>query len=155
MLAPITPVGSVRASLSLRPISNLVIALLEFGEWDEAESVLAEAIEQEGLGGDGCVLSFRGLLDALRGNGEQASAVLDSLSDFAKSEDAQDLADVARLEAFTAAALGRSSDALAHARAVLDRAPAIGIRHETVRWSWPLAARSCPRARRPRGEHGA
>ncbi|HLX78941.1 MAG TPA: hypothetical protein VKR27_08650, partial [Acidimicrobiales bacterium] len=123
-------------------VANLANALLELGEWDEAEAELTGTIEHDGLGDDGNVLCLRGLLAALRGDGEQARAVLASLTDFAKSEEVQTLAYVAVLEAFTAAALGRSSEALVYARAVLDRAPAIGVRHETVRWSWPLAARA-------------
>jgi len=122
-------------------VANLANALLELGEWDEAESVLASAIEDDGLGDNGNVLCLIGLLAALRGDGEQASTVLSSLSAYAKSEDVQAPALIGRVEAFTAATRGRMFDALTCARGVLGHAPAFGIRHEAIRWSWPLAAR--------------
>ncbi|HLX77819.1 MAG TPA: adenylate/guanylate cyclase domain-containing protein, partial [Acidimicrobiales bacterium] len=122
-------------------VANLVNALLELGEWDEADAELAAATQRDGLDDDVYVLGLKGLLAALRGEGEEASGVLSSLREFAKSEDVQTLANIERVEAFAAAALGRPSDALVLARVVIDRAPAVGIRSEPVRWSWPLAAR--------------
>jgi hypothetical protein len=49
---------------------------------------------------------------------------------------------VSLVEAFTAAARGQPQDALRHARAALDHADALGISHDILRWTWPLAARS-------------
>jgi hypothetical protein len=58
------------------------------------------------------------------------------------SESHQDQAIISVAEAFTAASAGRPEDALRCARATLAHASALGLRHEALRWAWPLAARS-------------
>jgi class 3 adenylate cyclase/tetratricopeptide (TPR) repeat protein len=123
-------------------IANLVEALLELGEWDEAQSVLTAAIEDDGLGDHDFIRTSIGWLAGLRGDAEQAGNVLASLTRMAASEDVQDQADVALLEALTAAAGDRRVDTLAYARAVLSYADALSIRNEHIRWAWPLAART-------------
>ncbi len=120
---------------------NLSIALLELGEWDEVAALLEAAIDQDDLGGEEDIRWTQAWLAALRGDGEQASAILASLASPRTTERVDDRAYAALLEAFIAFALGRPADALAHARSVLSHAPAIGIRREQVRWAWPLAAR--------------
>jgi class 3 adenylate cyclase/predicted ATPase len=123
-------------------IGNLAEALLALGEWDEAASVLAAAVEQDGLGDVEAIRLCGGLLAGLRGDAELASTALALRSDLPANEDVQVQALVAVLEAFTAAALDRPVDTLAHVRVVLGLAGAIGVGHESVRWAWPLAART-------------
>jgi class 3 adenylate cyclase len=120
---------------------NLSIALLELGEWDEVATLLEAAIDRDGLGDEEAIRWAQAWLAALRGDGEQASAILASLASLRTTERVDDRAYAALLEAFIEFALGRPADALAHARSVLSLAPAIGIRREQVRWAWPLAAR--------------
>src|SRR5262249_45172256 len=45
-------------------------------------------------------------------------------------------------EALTAAASGQPEEALRHARAAFDHASALGISADSLRWAWPLAART-------------
>ena len=131
-----------RRLLSLSTL-NLMTALLELGEWDDADKVLSTAVQQDGLADDRYVLFSGGLLACLRGDSERVNAVLGSLADWRSSQNAQDQAWVGTLEAFASAALGRPADALAHCRRVLgDAADTLGIRHDTVRWAWPLANRT-------------
>ena len=85
---------------------------------------------------------YRAWLAALRGDTPTAQAILAGLGDLRASEDPQDQAVIAVVEAFTAAARGQPADALRHARATLDHAGALGISHEYLRWAWPLAARA-------------
>ena len=120
---------------------NLSISLLELGEWDEVAALLEAATGRDGLGGDEDIRWVQAWLAALRGDGEQASAILASLASPRTTERVDDRAYAALLEAFIEFALGKLADALAHARSVLSLAPAIGIRREQVRWAWPLAAR--------------
>ena len=120
---------------------NLSIALLELGEWDEVAALLKATIDTDGLGDDESVRWAQAWLAALRGDGEQASAILASHTSLLTTERIDDRAWAALLDAFIASALGRPADALAHACSVLSHAPAIGIGREQVRWAWPLAAR--------------
>jgi class 3 adenylate cyclase len=120
---------------------NLSIALLELGEWDEVAALLKATIDTDGLGDDESVRWAEAWLAALRGHGEQASAILASHTSLLTTERIDDRAWAALLDAFIASALGRPADALAHACSVLSHAPAIGIGREQVRWAWPLAAR--------------
>jgi tetratricopeptide (TPR) repeat protein len=120
---------------------NLSNALLELGEWDDVAALLDAVIDQDGLGVEEEIRWTRAWLAAVRGDGEQASAMLASLVSPRTTERVDDRAYAALIEAFVAFALGRPADALAHARSVLALAPAIGIGREQVRWAWPLAAR--------------
>ena len=119
---------------------NLTMALLGLGEWDDADAVLSTAAQGDELAEDVYVVFVGGLLAGLRGDCARATAALASLSDSRSSGNAQEQASIATLEAFTAAALGRRVEALGHARTVVGAAAKLGIRHETVRWAWPLAA---------------
>ena len=123
-------------------ITNLAEALLQLGDWDAAEAELTQApdpdvhtdIEQIGW--------KRAWLAALRGDARTAEAWLAEMSERQRtSEDPQWKSGVSILEALTAAARGQPQDALRHARAALAHTDALGISFETVRWSWPLAAR--------------
>jgi class 3 adenylate cyclase len=122
---------------------NLTMALLELGEWDDADAVLATALQHDELGDNKPVRFAGGLLAGLRGDAERAYAAVAALADWRSSQNPQEQAWLATLEAFASAAVGQPSDALAYARKILgDAAATLGIRHETVRWAWPLAARS-------------
>jgi len=123
-------------------ITNLAEALLQLGDWDAAEAELTQApdpdvhtdIEQIGW--------KRAWLAALRGDARTAEAWLAEMPERQRtSEDPQWKSGVSILEGLTAAARGRPQDALRHARAALAHTEALGISFETVRWSWPLAAR--------------
>jgi class 3 adenylate cyclase/tetratricopeptide (TPR) repeat protein len=120
---------------------NLSSSLLELGEWDQVETVLEATTAAEDLGGDEDIRWTQAWLAALRGDGEQAAAILASLKSLRTTERVDDRAYAALLEAFIAFALGRPADALARARSVLSHAAAIGVGREQVRWAWPLAAR--------------
>jgi predicted ATPase len=123
-------------------VENLAQALLMTGDWDAAETELAQAADADGLAGIEHLACYRAWLAALRGEAPAAQAALAGLGDLRASEDPQDQATIAVAEAFTAAALGQPAAALRHARAALDHAGVLGISHELLRWAWPLAARA-------------
>ena len=123
-------------------VGNLAQALLMTGDWDAAGAELAQAADADGLAGIEFLACYRAWLAALRGDTPAAQAALAGLGDLRASEDPQDQALIAVVEAFTAAALGQPAAALRHARTVLDHAGALGISHEYLRWAWPLAARA-------------
>jgi class 3 adenylate cyclase len=123
-------------------VANVAQALLMTGDWESAESELAEAVDNDGVGDIELLVCYRAWVAALRGDTPSAQAALAGLGDKWVTEDPQDRAYVAVAEAFTAAARRQPADALRHARAALDRAGVLGISHEVSRWAWPLAARS-------------
>jgi class 3 adenylate cyclase/predicted ATPase len=123
-------------------VTNLAAALLMLGDWDTAEAELAQALDADGLGSIEYLACYRAWLAALRGDTPTAHAILAGLGDLRASEDPQDQAVIAVVEAFTAAARGQPAAALGHARAILDEDSALGISHEYLRWAWPLAARA-------------
>ena len=123
-------------------VGNLAQALLMTGDWDGAEAELTQAADADGLAGIEDLACYRAWLAALRGDAPAAQAGLAGLADLRASEDPQDQAFIAVVEAFTAAALRQPAAALRHARAALDHAAALGISAEDLRWAWPLAARA-------------
>jgi class 3 adenylate cyclase/tetratricopeptide (TPR) repeat protein len=123
-------------------IANLSVALFNMGDWDQADTVLAEAIDHDNLGDQWLVQAFRAVLFGLRGDGEGAAAILGSLTAMRDSDDAQDKASAALVEAVVAAALDRPADVLAPSRVVFGLVDALGIRSDSVRWAWPLAYRA-------------
>ena len=112
------------------------------GDWDAAGAELAQAADGDGLAGIEDLACYRAWLAALRGDAPAAQAGLAGLGDLRASEDPQDQAFIAVVEAFTAAARRQPAAALRHARAALDHAAALGISAEDLRWAWPLAARA-------------
>jgi tetratricopeptide (TPR) repeat protein len=122
-------------------VINLAVALFELGEWDEADSTLFEAIEEEHLDHE-MVHCFAGWLGGLRGDGERAARALELVPRLRQSEEPQVQAEVGFLEVLVALSTGDSSGALAHAMGVLESGAAIGIGHDSQRWAWPLAART-------------
>ena len=123
-------------------IMNLVTAMVLLGDWDAAAEELTQAMDSGGLAGIEHFAAFAGWLAALRGDATAAEALLAGLPVVRASESPQDQAIISVAEAFTAAAAGRPEDALRCARATLAQADALGLRHEALRWAWPLAARS-------------
>ncbi len=123
-------------------VENLAQALLMTGDWDAAETELAQAADADGLAGLDYLACYQALIAALRGNAPAAQAALARLGDLRASEDPQDQANIAVAEAFTAAAGRQPAAALRHARAALGHTAALGISHEHLRWAWPLAARA-------------
>ncbi|HTX00127.1 MAG TPA: hypothetical protein VMD59_15190, partial [Acidimicrobiales bacterium] len=121
--------------------ANLVVALLELGEWQQADAVLAGTGGEDDASWHHYLASLRGMVAALRGDASEAQRTLAFLAEQPASEDVQDLASLASLQAFAAAAGGSAPKALAAARTVLGHATALGIGHDYMRWNWPLAAR--------------
>jgi class 3 adenylate cyclase len=123
-------------------VTNLAQALFMLGDWDTAAAELDQAADADGLADVEHLTGFRGLAAALRGDVPAAQAALAGLDELRASEDPQDQANIATVEAFTAAARRQPAAALERARAVLGHAAALGISSEMPRWAWPLAARA-------------
>jgi class 3 adenylate cyclase/tetratricopeptide (TPR) repeat protein len=121
--------------------ANLTLALLTLGEWDEADGALNDAVDRDGLGDHEAIAMIRAWLAGLRGDASAVSTVLESLAGLRGTEDYDNRATLALLEALRAAALTHDADALAGARAVLGYAVGLGVRNDVIRWAWPLAAR--------------
>lgn len=123
-------------------VSNLSTALLFTGDWDAADAALVAAAEGDGLGEDELLLAYRGMLAALRGDVTSAQ-LWAALPRLRATEDPQYRSVCETLDMLIAAAQADPAGTLAHARAVLATAEAaLGVRHESVIWSWPAAARA-------------
>ncbi len=122
-------------------VSNLVVALMEIGNWDEAQTIIDESLQGE-LAGSELLRSVSGWLAGLRGDAERAADMLESLSMKRESEDPQDQSEVALTEACVSLSQGDAPLALSHALRALESAQVFGIRNETGRWAWPVAARA-------------
>jgi tetratricopeptide (TPR) repeat protein len=133
-------VGNRRA-LSVA-IMNLFETLLQLGDWDAAEAELIQALDSDALADAEHLTLARAWLAALRGDTGSAEAMAAELQDLHASEDPQDQAMISVVEACAAAARSLSGDALRRARETLAHADALGISSGTMRWAWPLAARS-------------
>ncbi len=118
-------------------VSNLVQALLWSGDWDEAESVIASTADD--VDGMREVEQLRVQLAALRGGNDVSYQTVDWAS--LASEDAQDRAYAAMLRTLVASSDGDAAETVRLGRAALEFA-SIGIRFETVIWSWAAAARA-------------
>ena len=123
-------------------IMNLAVALLETGEWDEAESTIRAAIDEEGMDDNEYLSAYSAQLAALRGDVETATRVLKSLPTLRHSETRLEQAFVALIEALLADAHGNRTQTLRLGRVVLAEVPVVGVRTEVVRWAWPLTARA-------------
>jgi len=123
-------------------VLNLAEALIDLGDWDAAEAELTQAIDSDGLADIEYLVCIASWLTALRGDAATAATKLAALEDLRASESPQDQSALGRAEAFTAVARGQQEEAMRHARAVLALAPAIGIGHDELAWSWSLAARA-------------
>jgi class 3 adenylate cyclase/tetratricopeptide (TPR) repeat protein len=123
-------------------IVNLSQALMMLGDWDTAAAELSQALDSDALADDELLTWHGAWLAALRGDAPAAQAALAGLTDLHASEDPQDIAMISMVEGFTAAARLQSQTALRHARAALAHVGALGMSHDCVRWTWPLAARA-------------
>jgi hypothetical protein len=126
-------------------VANQSVALLLTGQWDEAASVLRQAVDVDGLSGDTLTSGFVGMytttLAALRGDLTAAEAAAAGLTPLRESDDPQDRASADVADAFVAALRNAPGDTLRHARDAIAKTP-LGISHETMLWCWSLAART-------------
>ncbi|MGH9172357.1 MAG: hypothetical protein ACRD0Z_16050, partial [Acidimicrobiales bacterium] len=136
--------GGARQLLAFA-IANLGEALLALGQWDEVAESLRVAVEEDGLG-DIELLRCLGeaWLTGLRGDGQKAATVAESLEGMRASEGVQDQATLSLAQALAAWADGRTDEALHRARAVVAHAANgdLQVSHVTSWWAWPLAARA-------------
>jgi tetratricopeptide (TPR) repeat protein len=123
-------------------VVNLTQALLMTGDWDGAETELEQALDGDGLADIEFLACNRACVAALHGDTETAQQTLAGLGHLRASEDPQDQATIAAVEAFTAAARHQPDAALGCARTALGHAGALGISWDFLRWAWPLAARA-------------
>jgi hypothetical protein len=123
-------------------VVNLAQALLMTGDWDGAEAELDQALDGDGLADIEFLACNRAWVAALRGDTPAAQQTLAGLGHLRVSEDPQDQATIAAVEAFTAAADRQPDTAFRYARAALGHADALGISWDFLRWAWPLAARA-------------
>jgi class 3 adenylate cyclase/tetratricopeptide (TPR) repeat protein len=121
-------------------IANLTVALLELGEWHEAERYLRQTREVDHVEDDD-VVRLDAWLAGLRGDGARVTVALHKLSASRAREEPQSLASVCFLDALAAECRGEPAVALSHMMEALEQRHAIGIGHESQRWGWPLAAR--------------
>jgi class 3 adenylate cyclase/predicted ATPase len=121
-------------------VGNVVEALVILGDWDGAGEELTHAADAYGLGNYEHLTRDRAWLVALRGDTGTADAMLAGLPDLRASENPQDRAFNAQVEAFVAVARGHREDVLRHARAGLAHADDAGVGF--LRWLWPLAIRA-------------
>jgi hypothetical protein len=123
-------------------VANQVIALVELGNWDEAAGLLRDAATDDGLEDQPHIAQYSAVLHALRGEVSQVRDLLERTDAAEPSEDPQELALLTLIRALLAHAEGDLSAALLHARSAVGFAHVLGIRCETSRWAWPLAARA-------------
>jgi tetratricopeptide (TPR) repeat protein len=123
---------------------NMVMALLELGEWDEVAELL-------GPNGDAAALAdveepirlAQAQLAGLRGDADSAEELAGTLPTYRSSEDPQDLAAVAVIDALASAAAGRPAGSLSHAKVALSHNDeGLGVGSDLIRWAWVTAARA-------------
>jgi class 3 adenylate cyclase/tetratricopeptide (TPR) repeat protein len=112
-------------------VSNLAVALILTGDWDEAERELEHSAECDGFEPGSAELAYTAMyriaLPALRGD---RAAMVESTQDIdgaRASEDLQEISIGHFVDALQAAARGALREALTHAQAVLGYADALGI----------------------------
>ncbi len=132
-------------------IGNLSQALIIAGDWEVAEQVLREAIEVDGLRDDFVAMNAL-YLSVLRGGSASPALVVTSanqsvFTSLRGSEDPQDQAAIAGVDAIRAAGLGSPAEVLLHAGKVIETIPSLGIRNDVLQWVWPLAARAATTTR--------
>jgi tetratricopeptide (TPR) repeat protein len=120
--------------------SNLAESLLLVGEWDQAEKVLTNAISEEHA--QEWIACWHVLMLGLRGDAEAARSLRDRISLRDQSEDPQDIAGTAFVEAAIAHAAGDFGASLRQARKALSHVDGIGLKSDSMRWSWTLAERA-------------
>ena len=120
--------------------ANLMQALLLTGDWSAAEQCYARGVSDDGLADDPALAFSAAILFSLTGDEGRLQAALATVDNFAGSEDKQDIAEHATAMATAAALHGSHEQALGHARVSLAQAGAVNLRHDAIRWVWPVAA---------------
>jgi tetratricopeptide (TPR) repeat protein len=135
--------GGDRSQIAINYV-NMVIALLELGEWDEVAALLQPGADAGALADvEEAIRLVQAYLAGLRGDASIAEELGATLSDLRESEDPQDLAAVAGVDALAAAAAGLPADALRHAKAALShRDEGLGVGSDLTRLAWVIAARA-------------
>ena len=123
-------------------LTNLAQALLALGDWDGAADVLGQGLEADGLMESGFVAMYYIWLATMRGDMPLAESIDYRRNDLTTSEDPQDQAILAMIDAHLSAARHEPAETLRLARVVLSLADAVGIGAEAPRWTWPLATRA-------------
>ncbi len=123
-------------------ISNLVVALIESGDWDAAEQTLKHSDAEDHLADDDVLHLVRVQFAGLRGRTEECERELSAINDLLASEAPQDRAALRLCKAVAAYARGDTAEALDHARPTGDLIDELGPGGEQIRWMWPLAARA-------------
>src|SRR4051794_37007569 len=121
---------------------NVVETSLQLGRWRDAGEEL-DRIAETGRDLDGFVFAH-GELAALRGEHEVAqelAARLDALG----SQNSELVAAVGLMRAYAADAAGQPTEALRHARRVLELRETLGLEQFAISWALPLAARAAHR----------
>jgi class 3 adenylate cyclase/tetratricopeptide (TPR) repeat protein len=120
--------------------SNLAVAKMCLGHWDEALSDLDGFMRDDGLDDDAVVFLNipRAILLGLRGELEEARA-LAALEALRETEDVQDLGMISWMDAVLAAESGDPEGALEHARTLFEPGSQLDLSFEPIFWSWPLA----------------
>jgi class 3 adenylate cyclase/tetratricopeptide (TPR) repeat protein len=121
--------------------ANLMDTMLTLGEWDSAQALLEE-LTAGGLGLQLYFSGFSAIVGGLRGDADSARAASEQVNESQDSEDPQDLALIALVHAVVAHAEGDQVETLRHALQAVSFSAALGIRQDSVRWAWALAARA-------------
>jgi hypothetical protein len=116
-------------------------ALMHVGKWDEAENVHADwARDRAEITAWDLAPGFVAvLLRSLRGQADSARELVDAF-EFMDSEDPQHVAALGIARAAAAMSRGEVADVPQHVRVALDHSEGLGLRSDSVRWSWQLAA---------------
>jgi hypothetical protein len=120
--------------------SNLAVAKMCLGDWDEALIDLDGFMRDDGLDDDAVVFLNipRAILLSLRGELEEARA-LAALEALRETEDVQDLGMIGWMDAVLAAESGDPKGALALAQNLFQPDSQLDLSFEAIFWSWPLA----------------
>ncbi len=123
---------------------NMVVALLELGEWGEVAELLAPNGDAGALADvEEAIRLVQAQVAGLRGDAESAEQLAATLTTFRGSEDPQDMAAVAVIDALAAAAAGHSAEALRHAKVALSHIDeGLGVGSDLIRTAWVVAARA-------------
>jgi tetratricopeptide (TPR) repeat protein len=151
-LSSIDPRAAIEASRSAMAISrrlgdrylmaglaaNLIQDLLLTGDWDEARQIYADEMSGDAI--DDRTLAWgAATLLAFSGDRPRLDVALATL-ERGVTEDQQDQASTATALAASAALAGNNAEALRHALQALEFGDTLGLRSDTVRWAWPIAA---------------
>ncbi len=127
-------------------VSNLAVALILTGDWDEAERELRHSAESDGFEPGSAELAYTAMyrisLPALRGDREAMPEATPEMDGARASEDLQEQSIGHLVDALQAAGRGALREALTHAQAIMGYADALGIASEAIGWAWPLAVRA-------------